>query len=92
MARLIPRKQIEEQQDISASLAIRENLYVGNDIINSGSLFVSKSFFFGNDTGSLNEITGSVFVTGSFTVDGVFSLGAQTLFSGTASSDHPVHP
>jgi hypothetical protein len=85
MARLIPRKQIEEQQDISASLAIRENLYVGNDIISSGSLFVSKSFFFGNDTGSKNEITGSVFVTGSFTVDGLFQLGAQTLFSGTAS-------
>jgi hypothetical protein len=85
MARLIPRKQIEEQQDISASLAIRENLYVGNDIINSGSLFVSKSFFLGNDTGSLNEITGSVFVTGSFTVDGLFQLGSQTLFSGTAS-------
>ena len=26
------KKQIEEQQNISASLVIRENLYVGNDI------------------------------------------------------------
>jgi hypothetical protein len=85
MARLIPRKQIEEQQNITGSLIIRENLFLGNDAVISGSLFVSKSFFLGNDTGSKNEITGSVFVTGSFTVDGLFQLGSQTLFSGTAS-------
>jgi len=85
MARLIPRKQIEEQQNITGSLTIGENLFLGNDAIVSGSIFVSQSFFLGNDTGSRNEITGSVFVTGSFTVDGLFSLGAQTLFSGTAS-------
>jgi hypothetical protein len=85
MARLIPRKQIEEQQNITGSLTINESLFLGNDAIISGSLFVSKSFFLGNDTGSKSEITSSVFVTGSFTVDGLFSLGAQTLFSGTAS-------
>ena len=45
MARLIPRKQIEEQQNISASLSIRENVYVGQDAVISGSLFVSQSFF-----------------------------------------------
>jgi len=28
MARLIPRKQIEEQQNISGSLSIRENVFV----------------------------------------------------------------
>jgi hypothetical protein len=72
MARLIPRKQIEEQQNITGSLTINENLFLGNDAIVSGSIFVSQSFFLGNDTGSRNEITGSVFVTGSFTVDGLF--------------------
>ena len=61
MARLIPRKQIEEQQNISGSLSIKENVNVGQDAIISGSIFVSQSFFFGNDTGSKNEITGSVF-------------------------------
>ena len=55
MARLIPRKQIEEQQDISASLSIRQNVNVGNDAIISGSIFVSKSFFFGNDVNEYNE-------------------------------------
>ena len=87
MARLIPRKQIEEQQDISASLLIRENVYVGNDAVISGSLFVSKSFFFGNDTGSKNEITGSVFLTGSLTVDGqLIFAGPEAILSATASN------
>jgi hypothetical protein len=49
MARLIPRKQIEEQQNISGSLSIQQNVEIGQDAIISGSLFVSKSFFFGND-------------------------------------------
>ena len=49
MARLIPRKQIEEQQNISGSLTVQQNVEVGNDVIISGSLFVSKSFFFGNE-------------------------------------------
>ena len=46
MARLIPRKQIEEQQNISGSLDITENINVRQDAIISGSLFVSQSFFF----------------------------------------------
>ena len=87
MARLIPRKQIEEQQNITGSLTIGENLYVTNDSIISGSLFVSKSFFFGNDTGSLNEITGSVFLTGSLTIDGNLRVGApETILSITSSN------
>jgi len=45
MARLIPRKQIEEQQNITGSFTIGQNVYVGNDAIISGSLFVSQSFF-----------------------------------------------
>ena len=55
MARLIPRKQIEEQQNISGSLSIQQNVEIGQDAIISGSLFVSKSFFFGND---LNDFGG----------------------------------
>ena len=76
MARLIPRKQIEEQQNISASLSIRENVYVGQDAVISGSLFVSQSFFLGNDTGSKSEITGSVFLTGSLVIDGELRTSA----------------
>ena len=86
MARLIPRKQIEEQQNITGSLTIGENLFLGNDALVSGSLFVSKSFFFGNDTGSRNEITGSVFLTGSLTIDGDLFVGApDTVLSIKAS-------
>jgi hypothetical protein len=87
MARLIPRKQIEEQQNISASLSIRENVFVGQDAIISGSIFVSKSFFLGNDTGSKSEITGSIFLTGSLTIDGILRTGApNTILSVTSSN------
>ena len=87
MARLIPRKQIEEQQNITGSLTIGENIFVGNDGVISGSLFVSKSFFFGNDTGSVNEITGSVFLTGSLTIDGSLKVAApETILSITSSN------
>jgi hypothetical protein len=87
MARLIPRKQIEEQQNISGSLTVQQNVEVGSDVIISGSLFVSKSFFFGNETGSLNEITGSVFLTGSLTIDGNLKVGApETVLSITSSN------
>jgi hypothetical protein len=92
MARLIPRKQIEEQQNITGSLTIGQNLFLGNDAVVSGSIFVSKSFFFGNDTGSKNEITGSVFLTGSLTIDGDLFVGAPDTVlsikaSGSLSSD-----
>jgi hypothetical protein len=87
MARLIPRKQIEEQQDISASLNIRQNVNVGNDAIISGSLFVSKSFFLGTATSSKSEITGSVFLTGSLTIDGQLKVAApETVLSVTSSN------
>jgi hypothetical protein len=87
MARLIPRKQIEEQQDISGSFIVRENLSVGNDVIISGSLLVSKSLFLGNDLNDKSEITGSVFLTGSFIIDGKLNLaGPQALLSATASN------
>ena len=45
MARLIPRKQIEEQQNISSSFSVGQDLTVGRDVVVSGSLFVSQSFF-----------------------------------------------
>jgi hypothetical protein len=87
MARLIPRKQIEEQQNITGSLTIGQNVYVGNDAIVSGSIFVSNSLFLGNNTGSLNEITGSVFLTGSLTIDGILKTSApNTILSVTSSN------
>jgi len=87
MARLIPRKQIEEQQNISGSLNIHQNVDIGNDAIISGSLFVSKSFFLGNDVTDKSEITGSVFLTGSLEIDGqlVFK-GPEAVLSATASN------
>jgi len=86
MARLIPRKQIEEQQNISSSFSVGQDLTVGRDVVVSGSLFVSQSFFFGNDTGSANEITGSVFLTGSLRIDGDLFVGApDTVLSIKAS-------
>jgi len=87
MARLIPRKQIEDQQNISSSFSVGGNLNVGQSAIISGSLFVSESFFFGSNTGSLNEITGSVFLTGSLTIDGTLRTTApNTILSITASN------
>ena len=87
MARLIPRKQIEEQQNISGSLNIKENVNVGQDAIISGSLFVSKSFFFGNDLNDKSEITGSVFLTGSLVIDGELRTAApNTILSVTSSN------
>ena len=87
MARLIPRKQIEEQQNITGSLTIGQNVFVGNDANISGSLFVSKSFFFGSATSSKSEITGSVFLTGSLTIDGELKTGApNTILSVTSSN------
>ena len=87
MARLIPRKQIEEQQDISASLNIRENINVGNDALISGSLFVSKSFFFGNNLNDYNDITGSVFLTGSLTIDGQLKVATRETIVAITSSN-----
>ena len=85
MARLIPRKQIEEQQNISGSLIIGEDLLVGGNVIITGSLQSDSNFFLGDNLTDRGEITGSVFLTGSFIVDGLFELGEQTLFSGTSS-------
>ena len=87
MARLIPRKQIEEQQNISGSFRVGEDINIGNNAIISGSIFVSQSFFLGNDTGSISEITGSVFLTGSLTIDGILKTSApNTILSVTSSN------
>ena len=87
MARLIPRKQIEEQQNISGSFRVGEDINIGNNAIISGSLFVSQSFFFGSDTGSRSEISGSVFLTGSLTIDGILKTAApNTILSVTSSN------
>ena len=87
MARLIPRKQIEEQQNISGSLTVQQNVDVGNDVIISGSLFVSKSFFFGNNLDDRNEITGSVFLTGSLIIDGLLETAAPNTILAVTSSN-----
>jgi hypothetical protein len=87
MARLIPRKQIEEQQNISSSFSVGQDLNVGNNVIVSGSLLVSQSFFLGTDTGSKSEITGSVYLTGSLSIDGSLNfVGPKAILSATASN------
>ena len=90
MARLIPRKQIEEQQDLSGSLNIRQNLYVEKNAFISGNLYVSESFFFGNDTGSYNNITGSVYLTGSLIIDGILKTSAPNATLSVTSSNSLV--
>jgi hypothetical protein len=87
MARLIPRKQIEEQQNISGSFRVGEDINIGNNTIISGSIFVSQSFFFGSATSSRNEITGSVYLTGSLIIQGDLRTGApNTILSVTSSN------
>jgi hypothetical protein len=64
MATLIPRKQIEEQRDFTASIDI------GGDLTVSGSFILSQSFTMGSNSNTINRITGSVLVSGSLIVDG----------------------
>jgi hypothetical protein len=85
MARLIPRKQIEEQQDISGSLTVRQDLIVGGSIFSSGSIQIDNDFFLGDSLNDKGEITGSVFVTGSMTIDGNFSIVGDNTLNVTAS-------
>jgi hypothetical protein len=86
MARLIPRKQIEEQQDISGSLRIGGDLIVTGSALFSGSLQVDNDFFLGNELTDKGEITGSVFITGSLVLDGELNLANLTRLSATASN------
>ena len=93
MARLIPRKQIEEQQNITGSLEIGQDIIVGgnsivagNSVV-SGSLEVQNGFFLGNQLTDRGEITGSVFLTGSLEVDGeLIFAGPSAVLSATASN------
>ncbi len=64
MATLIPRKQIEEQKDFTASIDI------GGDLTVSGSFILSQSFTMGSNPTDTNRITGSLLVTGSLIIDG----------------------
>jgi hypothetical protein len=64
MATLIPRKQIEEQREFTASVDI------GGDLTVSGSFILSQSFTMGSNPSDNNRITGSVLVSGSLVVDG----------------------
>ena len=86
MARLIPRKQIEEQQDLSGSLRIGGDLIVTGSSLFSGSLQVDNNFFLGNELTDRGEITGSVFLTGSFTIDGQLNLANLTQLAATSSN------
>ena len=86
MARLIPRKQIEEQQDLSGSLRIGGDLIVTGSALFSSSLQVDNDFFLGNELTDRGEITGSVFLTGSLIIDGELNLANLTLLSATASN------
>ena len=74
MAVLIPRKQIEEQNDISASFRIGGDLSVTGSAVIGGSFSADSEFFLGNELTDRGEITGSVFLTGSLIIDGDFGF------------------
>ena len=92
MARLIPRKQIEEQQNITGSLEIGQDLFVGNnsfvanDSVISGSLDVKQNFFLGDQLTDRGEITGSVFLTGSLEINGQLILDTPDAVLSVTSS------
>jgi hypothetical protein len=86
MARLIPRKQIEEQKNISGSLTIQDDLIVGGSIFSSGTLQIDNDFFLGDNLNDRGEITGSVFLTGSLTIDGNFEIVGENFLNVTASN------
>jgi len=74
MAVLIPRKQIEEQNDISGSFRVGGDLSVSGSTVIGGSFSADSEFFLGNELTDRGEITGSVFLTGSLTIDGDFGF------------------
>lgn len=74
MAVLIPRKQIEEQNDITGSFRVGGDLSVTGSAVVGGSFAADSEFFLGNQLTDRGEITGSVFLTGSLTLDGDFSF------------------
>jgi hypothetical protein len=74
MAVLIPRKQIEEQNDISGSFRVGGDLSVSGSTVIGGSFSADSEFFLGNQLTDRGEITGSVFLTGSLTIDGDFGF------------------
>jgi len=87
MARLIPRKQIEEQQNITGSLTIGQDLIVGGNVFASGTLQIDNDFYLGDNLSDRGELTGSVFLTGSLTIDGNLFVGApETVLSITSSN------
>jgi hypothetical protein len=87
MATLIPRKQIEEQQNLSGSLQIGGDLIVTGSSIFSGSIQTDGDFFLGNQLTDRGEITGSVFLTGSLTIDGILETTApETILAVTSSN------
>ena len=74
MAVLIPRKQIEEQNDITGSFRVGGDLSVTGSTVIGGSFSADSEFYLGNELTDRGEITGSVFLTGSLTIDGDFSF------------------
>jgi len=87
MARLIPRKQIEEQQNISGSLTIGQDLFVQGNTIVSGNFQVDNNFFLGDNLLDRGEITGSVFLTGSLRIDGRLETASpETILAVTSSN------
>jgi hypothetical protein len=86
MAVLIPRKQIEEQNDISGSFRVGGDLSVSGSTVIGGSFAADSEFFLGNQLTDRGEITGSVFLTGSLLIDGDFDFtDANKIINVTAS-------
>src|SRR6056300_909994 len=79
MARLISRTQVEEIQDFIKDTSFAQGVSI------SGSLLVSQSFDLGSDPSEKSTITGSVFITGSLTVDGPINVTGEQALNLTAS-------
>jgi hypothetical protein len=87
MARLIPRKQIEEQQNLSGSLTIGQDLLVQGNTIVSGNFQADNNFFLGDNLLDRGEITGSIFLTGSLRIDGKLETASpETILAVTSSN------
>lgn len=82
MTKLIPREQIEDSNDL-------DSLNVSNDLIVSGTIFVSQSSAFGSDISDTHQFTGSVEISGSLKIDGPisFDVGAVVTSSYAMDSD-----
>jgi hypothetical protein len=83
MANLIPSKQIEQDNIVTGSILITEDLYVENNA------FISGSSFFGQLSTDIHLFTGSVSIDGPLVVSGDLFADGDNIFFTRVGTNEP---